>query len=50
MKILRVYYNWAVKCAAECNDLLSYRYEDSLEEDVDEVRRKLKFLPAPKLQ
>jgi ubiquinone biosynthesis protein COQ4 len=49
-KLWRVYYPWAVKCAAECNDLLSYRYEDSLEEDVDEVRRKLKFLPAPKLQ
>jgi len=38
---------WAIRCANNCEDLMSVYYEHHLEEDIDQLRQRLGFLPVP---
>lgn len=40
---------WAIRNAQQCSCLLSFRYEDNMNVPVNEVRRVLRFEPAPKI-
>eukprot|EP00598_Pedospumella_elongata_P016884 CAMPEP_0184988820 /NCGR_PEP_ID=MMETSP1098-20130426/25860_1 /TAXON_ID=89044 /ORGANISM="Spumella elongata, Strain CCAP 955/1" /LENGTH=229 /DNA_ID=CAMNT_0027513665 /DNA_START=1 /DNA_END=690 /DNA_ORIENTATION=+ len=41
------YMPWALRAGGECGELMSYPYEENLDRDIDEVRKELRFEPAP---
>jgi ubiquinone biosynthesis protein COQ4 len=45
-----MYRPWAERCASECADLLSFKYENYLHEDVETVRKMLRFSRAPSIK
>jgi len=49
MQLLHVYIPWAIRNSQQCEDLLSFPYEDHLELPVETVRKLLHFEKAPPL-
>eukprot|EP00898_Chlorokybus_atmophyticus_P001995 jgi/Chlat1/2797/Chrsp187S00198 len=44
-----VYYPWALKAGTTCADLICLRYEDHFAENLDELRKRWRIIPAPRL-
>ncbi|KAI9207572.1 ubiquinone biosynthesis protein Coq4 [Polychytrium aggregatum] len=44
------YVPWALQCAESCKFLMSVMYEDLLDQDIDQVRKDLGFIPIPPLK
>lgn len=43
------YLPWAMRAGSQCGDLMSFPYEQHLGRDIDEVRKELRFEPAPRV-
>mmetsp|Transcript_9188 Transcript_9188/g.9258 ORF Transcript_9188/g.9258 Transcript_9188/m.9258 type:complete len:220 (+) Transcript_9188:54-713(+) len=43
------YIPWALECGGNCEDLMSYPYEENFNRTVEEIRIDLNFIPAPKI-
>eukprot|EP01083_Nonionella_stella_P059696 156214_1 len=41
---------WAWKCSNECVDLLSFRYDEHFDVNLDDLRRKLRITPFPDVE
>mmetsp|Transcript_8693 Transcript_8693/g.15023 ORF Transcript_8693/g.15023 Transcript_8693/m.15023 type:complete len:240 (+) Transcript_8693:75-794(+) len=41
------YLPWALRAGNRCKDLMTVHYEKHFEDDLDELRRKLRIIPAP---
>lgn len=47
--LVQYYIPWALRNASQCEFLLSVPFENILEEPIDQVRKRLKIQPAPKI-